>query len=488
VTIPRRPRQGPTHVVVDSTGLKIFGEGEWKVRQHGVGKRRTWRKIHLAVDESTKDIIGIEVTTADWGDSEILPGLLDQVEGEIAQVSADGAYDSHGCHVAIAERGARATIPPREGAVAWGDDHPRDAILQEIEAKGKSVWKNESGYHRRSIAANMMYRLKQLGDSLYSRTFERQVNEAHVRAAILNTFTYLGHAGICPGRANCACCMTKEAGSPHMAGKARQGKAVSVKFSDTLAPSAGVFPPSHDHAASRSRGAGNPAWATPRAGRAEAAWGGGNRRSLRRTAVSNPRPSACGGPMLDPGLPFGAGAGAALAWPRLCFAAESAHTSSGRQVSSAPREFFANDLPQVGFEVTAFDDAAKGVVDDRLVATLTSQRLEVFDDWRVAHDVDPQLADALAHCGLPLGAADLPAGDSRPGALEVRWRQLRRVVRSIRLFDRRDPFHCCPRLAHGNDADCLVGFHRHDQHHQAIQKTDADHALLAVVNSIIIDP
>ena len=81
VKIPRRPRQGPTHVVVDSTGLKIFGEGEWKVRQHGVGKRRTWRKSHLAVDESTKDIIGIDVTTTAWGDSEILPGLLDQIEG-----------------------------------------------------------------------------------------------------------------------------------------------------------------------------------------------------------------------------------------------------------------------------------------------------------------------------------------------------------------------------------------------------------------------
>ena len=162
------------------------------MRQHGVGKRRTWRKIHLAVDETSKNIIGIEVTTTAWGDSEILPGLLDQVEGEIAQVSADGAYDSHGCHAAIAERDARATIPPRDGAVTWGDDHPRDVILQEIEAKGLDGWKNESGYHRRSIAENMMYRLKQLGDSLYSRTFERQVNEAHVRAAIINTFTYLG--------------------------------------------------------------------------------------------------------------------------------------------------------------------------------------------------------------------------------------------------------------------------------------------------------
>ena len=132
------------------------------------------------------------MTTTAWGDSEILPGLLDQIEGEIAQVSADGAYDSHGCHAAITERDARVTIPPRDGAVTWGDDHPRDAILQEIEAKGLDGWKNDSGYHRRSIAENMMYRLKQLGDSLYSRTFERQVNEAHVRAAIINTFTYLG--------------------------------------------------------------------------------------------------------------------------------------------------------------------------------------------------------------------------------------------------------------------------------------------------------
>ena len=104
VTIPRRPRQGAVHVVVDSTGLKIFGEGEWAkagfreaplpaaaagrlckadrgtVRRHGVGTRRTWPKVHRAVDETSKDIIGIEVTTATWGDSEILPVLLDQVE------------------------------------------------------------------------------------------------------------------------------------------------------------------------------------------------------------------------------------------------------------------------------------------------------------------------------------------------------------------------------------------------------------------------
>ena len=192
VKIPRRPRKGATHVVVDSSGLKIFGEGEWKVRQHGVGKRRTWRKIHLAVDETEKDVIGIEVTTADWHDSEVFPDLLAQVDGEVAQVSADGAYDTEGTHAAIRQREAKATIPPRHDAVPWGNDHPRDAILAEIEAKGRAGWKEDSGYHRRSIAENMMYRLKQLGDRLFSRAFEQQVAESHVRVAIINQFTYLG--------------------------------------------------------------------------------------------------------------------------------------------------------------------------------------------------------------------------------------------------------------------------------------------------------
>ena len=192
VKIPRRPRKGPVHVVVDSTGLKIFGEGEWKVRQHGVGKRRTWRKIHLAVDETQKDVIGIEITTADWGDSEVLPALLAQLDGELTQVSADGAYDTERCHHSIAERGAKASIPPREGALPWGDDHPRERILEAIAERGRDGWKDDSGYHRRSLAETMMFRLKQLGERLFSRAFERQVAEAHVRAAILNRFTYLG--------------------------------------------------------------------------------------------------------------------------------------------------------------------------------------------------------------------------------------------------------------------------------------------------------
>jgi hypothetical protein len=192
VQIPRRPRSGPVPVVVDSTGLKIFGEGEWKIRQHGVGKRRTWRKIPLAVDEAAKDIIGFEVTPADGHDSEVLADLLEPVEGSVSQVSADGAYDPQGCPAAIAQRDAKATIPPREGALLWGNDHPRDGLLKEIDAKGREGWKDDSGTHRRSLSENMMVRFKPLGDKLFSRRFACPVVEAHIRVAVINGFSYLG--------------------------------------------------------------------------------------------------------------------------------------------------------------------------------------------------------------------------------------------------------------------------------------------------------
>jgi Transposase DDE domain len=100
-------------VVIDSTGIKVYGEGEWKVRQHGVSKRRTWRKLHLALDEGSGEILAAVASTNDWGDSEILPDQLEQIEGDIEQVSCDGAYDTSGCYDTITERGAEAVIPPR---------------------------------------------------------------------------------------------------------------------------------------------------------------------------------------------------------------------------------------------------------------------------------------------------------------------------------------------------------------------------------------
>lgn len=193
VQIPRHPRTGPIHVVVDSTGLTVYGEGEWKVRQHGTGQRRTWRKVHLAVDANLKDVLAVEVTTEQWSDGEVFAGLLEQIDGAIAQVDGDGAYDTRGVYAAAGERGAQVAVPPRDNAVPWEADHPRTQALAAIAAQGLSAWKRAVGYHRRSLAENAIYRLKQrFGDRLASRRFETQVTEVHVRVAALNIMTYLG--------------------------------------------------------------------------------------------------------------------------------------------------------------------------------------------------------------------------------------------------------------------------------------------------------
>lgn len=198
VRIPRTVSASPRHVVIDSTGLKVFGEGEWKVRQHGYSKRRTWRKLHVAVDEATQEIVATLTTTHAVGDGEVLPELLGQIPEPIAQVSADGAYDTRACHEAIAQRQARAAIPPRENAQPWppnadGSVHPRTGLLQRIAQVGLAPWKKESGYHRRSLAETAMFRLKTLfEDRLWARGFDSQVAEAYIRCAALNTMTRLG--------------------------------------------------------------------------------------------------------------------------------------------------------------------------------------------------------------------------------------------------------------------------------------------------------
>jgi hypothetical protein len=107
VTIPYRGSQGPLHLLIDSTGIKVEGEGEWNARKHGGPKRRVWRKIHLGVDEETLEIRAVEVTSSNVGDAQMLPELLDQIapDQEIGTVTADGAYDTRKCHDAIADRG-----------------------------------------------------------------------------------------------------------------------------------------------------------------------------------------------------------------------------------------------------------------------------------------------------------------------------------------------------------------------------------------------
>jgi len=194
VAIPRRLSGQPLHIAVDSSGLKILGEGEWKRRIHGAGSRRRWRKLHIGVDPDSKQVVACELTADFVTDDQVLPDLLSQLNEEpLASVAADGAYDTRACHQVIAERQAKALIPPREDAVEWEDDHPRTAIVRAIREKGRKGWKQDSGYHRRSLAENAFFRLKTLfGDRLRNRRFDAQCTEAYCRIVALNRMTGLG--------------------------------------------------------------------------------------------------------------------------------------------------------------------------------------------------------------------------------------------------------------------------------------------------------
>lgn len=194
VRIPRRLPAGPVDVVVDATGLKIFGEGEWKVRAHGVGKRRTWRKLHLAIDPDSHEILAAELTRVDIGDSEVFPALLEQLgEPELGTVAADGAYDTRECYRAIIDGGGQPLIPPKAGAALWEDGHPRNAAVVACREQGRGAWRRASGYHVRSLVETGMYRYKRLiGPALTARLPETQMTEAYVGIAVLNRMNRLG--------------------------------------------------------------------------------------------------------------------------------------------------------------------------------------------------------------------------------------------------------------------------------------------------------
>ena len=156
VNIPYRGSQGPLHLLIDSTGIKAEGEGEWHARKHGGPKRRLWRKIHLGIDEQTLEIRAIEVTGSNIGDAPMLPELLSQIppDQQIGSVTADGAYDTRKCHDAIADCNAHAVIPPRKNAKPWKPTTAgaiaRNEAVRSSKYLGRALWRRLSGYHRRS--------------------------------------------------------------------------------------------------------------------------------------------------------------------------------------------------------------------------------------------------------------------------------------------------------------------------------------------------
>jgi len=198
-----RPRSDsdaePVHLLVDSTGLKLCGPGEWLIEKHGTRKRRAWRKMHIGVEADTGRIVASELTTHDVDDGSQVGPLLDQVTGPIASFTGDGAYDQDGVSRSVAERhpDARVIVPPRSSAVpsetAETAPTQRDQCLQLIAEHGRMGWQTASGYNRRALAEATIGRFKRvIGDGLRSRTDPRQATEINVAVTVLNRMLELG--------------------------------------------------------------------------------------------------------------------------------------------------------------------------------------------------------------------------------------------------------------------------------------------------------
>lgn len=183
------------HLVFDATGLKVFGEGEWKVRTHGKDYRRTWRKLHISMDADTHQIVTALLTDKGTVDPRALPRQLKQVEATLERVYGDGAYDARDCYRAIHKKGATAIIPPRQGSTTWQDDFlaDRNAHVRAVDKLGDKEWKKQIGYHKRSLVECAFYRLKRIfSEKLTNRRIDTQTTEAMIRCAALNRMTSLG--------------------------------------------------------------------------------------------------------------------------------------------------------------------------------------------------------------------------------------------------------------------------------------------------------
>jgi hypothetical protein len=204
LVVPRpQPNMGDgaqaLHLLVDSTGLKLCGAGEWLVEKHGTRTRRSWRKLHLGVDAGTGQIVAAALTSKEVDDAVEVGALLDQVIGSLSSVTADGAYDQDGVYADVADRhpGAAVIVPPRRTAVLSDEaataPTQRDRHLQCIAEKGRMAWQKASGYNRRAKVEAAIGRWKQvIGDGLRSRMDECRASEVNVAVGVLNRMLELG--------------------------------------------------------------------------------------------------------------------------------------------------------------------------------------------------------------------------------------------------------------------------------------------------------
>jgi len=200
-TRPSPDNQAAIHLAVDSTGLKIFGEGEWLKEKHkNKAKRKSWRKLHLGLDLISGEIVCSDLTADNVGDPTALPDLLDQINRPVNLFLADGAYDGSTTRDLLAKRFGAAlevTIPPPRNATFSSnmaqDPTLRDYHIAHIMASGRIAWQKISGYNQRSRVETQMGRWKAvIGPKLKARSFANQKIEACIGVRILNRMTGLG--------------------------------------------------------------------------------------------------------------------------------------------------------------------------------------------------------------------------------------------------------------------------------------------------------
>lgn len=196
VILTRATRRSRRYVLlVDSSGLKVFGEGEWKVRQHGYSKHRMWQKLHFGVDSKTQKIMAVKLTTNASHDSEAVPDLLSQIPILPKKMIGDGGYDTWNVYNRLKEDSILPIIPPQKNAKIKQRKNntakalQRDENIRQIRMKGRKIWKMETGYHQRSKAETAFFRFKNtFSDKLRSRNFDSQKTEVIIACQILNHF------------------------------------------------------------------------------------------------------------------------------------------------------------------------------------------------------------------------------------------------------------------------------------------------------------
>ena len=189
----------PLHLLVDSTGLKLCGASEWLTEKHGTKTRRSWRKLHLGVDADTGQIVATVLSSPEADDAAQVGPLLEQIEGTVASLTGDGAYDQERVYAAVLQRHPEAAVivPPRSDAVlgetAATAPTQRDCHLQLITEHGRMAWQKASGYNRRARAEAAISRFKRvIGDALRSQTDPRRTTEVAIAVCVLNRMLALG--------------------------------------------------------------------------------------------------------------------------------------------------------------------------------------------------------------------------------------------------------------------------------------------------------